>query len=316
MASTFSPNLNLELVGRGDQIGVWDTPENSDWSILDSAVGAIATISLNNANVVLSNAQFRSKTITFNSTLTGSVTIFFPSSFTKSYEIQNLCTGSSAFTVTLTAPTSQSGTFISCPPGEIIDVVNDGINIKFKNLGRVGTLWDYGGSSVPNWVSQCGTNNIGLAPLPYLNCDGTAFSSAIYPALTVTLGGTTLPDIRGTQRYALNQGTGRLTTASGGLDGNTNLSLKTTQVTIGTSNLPAYTPAGTIANGAITMAPTSVLANVGGNLCPGGGSIGAGQANTASQAVSTFTGTAQGGVSNVLPVGTATVVGITMIRAG
>ena len=72
MASTFSPNIQLEEPGRGDQVGVWDTPVNANMSVIDLTIGGIATQALNNSNVILSAAQFRSKGITFNSTLTGS----------------------------------------------------------------------------------------------------------------------------------------------------------------------------------------------------------------------------------------------------
>lgn len=307
MASTFTPNIQLEEPARGDDVGTWDTPVNSNMTVVDLVVGAIATIGLNNSPVVLSAAQFRSKQITFNSTLTGSVTITFPTSFTKSYEIQNLCTGL-GFTITLQT-TAAGGQAICCPGGEIIDCVNDGVNIKFKNLGRIGSLMDFVTSVVPNWVSGC------TVP-PYLNCDGTAFSSATYPVLAAVLGGTTLPDIRGTTRYTLNQGTGRLTTASGGLDGNTNLSIKTTPTTvIASSNLPPYTPSGAIvSSGAIN----GVLA---GNFGTGGGGstvLAAQAGNTSVTVNSAFNGTAAvGQVSNPLSViGTGTVVGITMIRAG
>lgn len=213
MVSTFTPNINLEEPARGDDVGTWDTPVNSNMTVTDLVMGAIATQSLTNANVVLSAAQFRSKQITFNSTLSGSVTITFPTSFTKSYEIQNQCFGSSAFTITLTT-TAAGGQAICCPPGETIDCFNDGVNIKFKNFDRVGSYWDFGGSSVPNWVSGC-------TVAPYLNCDGTAFSSATFPQLTVILGGTTLPDSRGRARFALNQTTGRITSGVSGVDGNT-----------------------------------------------------------------------------------------------
>lgn len=310
MASTFTPNIQWEEPARGDDVGTWDTPVNGNGTLIDLVTGAIATIGLNNSNVILSAAQFRSKQITFNSTLTGSVAITFPTSFTKSYEIQNLCTGSSAFTITLQT-TAAGALAIGCPPGVTIDCFNDGANMKFKNLGQVGTLWDYAGSSIPNWVSACSQQ-------PWLNCDGTVFSSAAFPALAVVLGGTTLPDIRGTTRYALNQGTGRLTTASGGLDGNTNLSIKTTPtVTIGTSNLPPYTPAGTNAASIVTTPGQAT-----GGLSAGGivfpAESGGAQLNAGTALAQTFTGTpAPGQVSNVLPViGTATVVGITMIRAG
>lgn len=201
MVSTFTPNVQLEEPARGDDVGVWDTPVNSNMTLLDLLSGGIATIPLNNANVTLSAGQFRSKTLTFNSTLTGSVVITFPTSFTKSYEIQHLCTGSSAFTITL-ATTAAGGQVIAVPPGEIVDCLNDGTNIKFKNMGRIGEYWDYAAAAPPIWVAAC------TIP-PYLNCDGSAFSAATYPVLRSILGGTTLPDTRGRSRFALDQGTGR-----------------------------------------------------------------------------------------------------------
>jgi hypothetical protein len=298
MVSTFTPNIQIEEPARGDDVGIWDGPVNSNMTLLDLTIGAINTIGLNNSNIILSAAQFRSKGITFNSTLTGSVVATFPTSFTKSYEIQNQCTGSSAFTITL-ATTAAGGQAICCPPGITIDCFNDGTNIKFKNLPPIGSLWDYAGSSVPNWVSGC-------TVAPWLNCDGTAISSSVYPFLPVVLGSSLLPDIRGVTRYALGQGTGRLTTALGGLDGTTNFSLKTTQATIGTSNLPPYTPSGTLALSGVVGTGTN-------GPLPGSAAGGPGgqAANNG-----TFAGNPQGGVSNVMPVGSAIVCGITMIRAG
>src|SRR5882724_5335614 len=117
MVSTFTPNIQLEEPARGDQAGTWDTPVNNNMTLIDLVAGAITTISLNNSPVVLAAAQFQSKGITFNSTLTGSCAITFPTSFHKSYEIQNLCSGSSAFVITL-GTTAAGGQVIGCPPGE------------------------------------------------------------------------------------------------------------------------------------------------------------------------------------------------------
>ena len=300
MVSTFTPNIQLEEPARGDDVGTWDTPVNNNSTLLDLICGAITTIGLNNANVTLSAAQFKSKQLTFNSTLTGSVTITFPTSFIKSYEIQNLCSGSSAFIITL-ATTVAGGQVICCPPGETIDCFNDGSNIKFKNFGRVGSYWDFAGSSVPAWVSGC------TIP-PYLNCDGTAFSSATYPQLAVQLGGTTLPDSRGRFRLTLNQGTGRVTTGNGGMDGNTFLAGGgAPNQTLITANLPAYTPSGSI----VASAPGSVFNGGGGVGTAGGGSAITGIAITAN-----FTGNAQGGTSQaILIVNPAYSGGITMIRS-
>jgi len=237
MVSTFTPNIQLEEPARGDDVGTWDTPVNNNMTLIDLVCGAINTISLNNSNVVLTAAQYKSKQITFNSTLTGSVTITFPTSFTKSYEIQNLCSGTSAFTITL--QTTAGGQVIGVPPGETIDCFNDGTNIKFKNLGRVGAYWDYAGSSVPNWVGAC-------TVAPYLDCNGTTFSSATYPALATILGSTTLPDFRGRAAYYLNEGTTHLTSGGAGIDGNTLFATGGNNgTTLVAGNIPTLNSAGT-----------------------------------------------------------------------
>jgi len=222
MVSTFTPNLGFEEPARGDAVGVWDTPWNSNSTILDLVTGGIMTIPLNNSNVVLSANQYRNKTIIFNSTLTGNVTIVFPSTFVKSYEIQNICTGSSVFNVYLTTQGAGS-LYVSAPPGETVTITNDGANnIYYRNMGHIGEFWDYAGSSLPNWVSACGTYGVSAGiPAPYLNCDGTTFSSASYPLLAQVLGTTTLPDSRGRSRATLNQTTGRLNSSVSGVDGNT-----------------------------------------------------------------------------------------------
>ncbi len=218
--STFTPNLQLEEVARGGDLGTWDTPTNANWSIMDSCIGNITTIGLNNSNVLLSATQYQSKTITFNSTLTASVVITFPTSFTKSYEIQNLCTGTSAFTITMTT-TAAGGQAICAPPGENVDIINDSVSLKYRNLDRIGVYVDFAATSVPGWISGC------TVP-PYLNCNGTTFSSATYPQLATILGSTTVPDSRGRTRYAADAGTGRIsavianpnTVGSGGGDQN------------------------------------------------------------------------------------------------
>lgn len=235
MVSTFTPNLQIEQPARGDDVGTWDTPVNGNMTIIDLVGGGIATQSLNNSNIVLSAAQFRSKGITFNSTLTGSVTITFPTSFTKSYEFFNACTGSSAFTITLET-TAAGGQVICCPPGQWFECVNDGTNIKFKNFGGpIGTYFDYCGSSSPAW-------NDGCTVPPYVVCDGTSFSSGTYPLLTMILGGTTKPDARGRVRATLNQTTTRMLSSNGGVDGTTLLAAGgVDSVTLATSQIPSHT---------------------------------------------------------------------------
>jgi hypothetical protein len=241
---------------------------------IDAALGTVQSISLAAGAVTLSTAQTRSAALNFNGALPSAVTVTIPSLSSspatiisgRTFTVQNQCSNSSAFTVTLKSTVAGQQS-ICLPPYEVVDVILEGTNssqagsVKFRNLGRVGSAWDYFGSSVPSWVSGC------TVP-PYLNCDGTTFSSATYPALTVVLGGTTLPDSRGRVRATLNQTTSRLLSSNGGLDGNTNLSgggADTT--TLSSLNIPPVLitdpghthPIGTFSNANLTVGVTPVL---------------------------------------------------------
>lgn len=291
MVSTFTPNIQLEEPARGDDVGTWDTPVNNNMTLLDLVCGSITSISLNNSNVTLSAPQFQSKQLTFVSTLTGSVTITFPTSFKKSYEIQNLCSGSSSFTITLA--TTAGGQVICAPPGEIVDVVNDGSNLKYKNLGRIGSYMDWaGGSNVPTWVSGCSIP-------PYLDCNGQAFSSAVYPVLATILGQTTVPDFRGRAPFYLNEGTGRLTTAGAGINGDASFAVGGNNgVALGSSQIPNINCQGNNSivvqsqNGQVGIPTAPTAANISGAFANGTGGTISVPSNTAASwgAVSQLSG--------------------------
>jgi microcystin-dependent protein len=308
MADPVTSNIGLAIPTRGTDIGAWDTPVNNNASVLDLCLGGTMIIGLNNSNVVLSAAQYQCKTIVFNSTLTGSVTITFPTSFTKSYEILNGCTGSSAFTVTLQT-TATGGTAICAPPNEYVDVINDATNnMRFKNFGRIGSYWDHAGSSVPAWVSGC------TVP-PYLNCDGSGFSAATYPVLATYIGGTTLPDLRGRVRAYLNQGTGRM--GAGGVNGNVLFASGAADTwTITTSNVPALAFAGTAQNwNTNSLRVVSNLTFSG--VQPGGTDMALTDTSVANVTV-TPAGTVNNGSPNsaISTTQPSAIGGITMIRAG
>lgn len=292
----------LSQPARGSNVGVWDTPVNSNMDVIDAALGQVATISVSAGSVVLAANQFQCNHLIFNSTLLANISITFPTSFTGPYTLQHVATGSSAFTITL--QTTAGGSVVCALPGEVFDVFNDGTNLKYKNLGhRVGQYWDHGGSSVPNWVSGCTTP-------PYLHCNGGTFSSATYPQLTNFLGGTTLPDSQGRFRATLNSGTGRITSGSstGGIDGNTLLSAGGNQVvTLSSQNMPPvpYTDPG--------HSHTVAAANNTGTIGPVGGTIGFATITTSTNTIGITIGNASPtNFSNLPP---AYIGGITMIRA-
>lgn len=304
MVSTFTPNIQLEEPARGDQVGTWDTPVNNNMTLLDLIAGSVTAIALNNSPVVLSAAQFKSATITFNSTLTGSCAITFPTSFRKAYSVGNFCTGpSTTFFVTLQT-TAAGGQVIAIPPGEYVDVINDGSNMFFKNLDRVGSFRDF--VNFPWWVTAC------TVP-PYLNCDGSAFSSAVYPQLAQILGGTTLPDSRGRVRATLNQGTGRMTSAGGGVDGNTNLSGGGAETwTLTTAQIPSHSH-GVTDPGHFHQLPYQAILG-GGGAGPDVSRTGSGNINTVANVTSiTIQNTGGGGAHTSMQP--SYVAGYTVIRA-
>lgn len=171
------------------------------------------------------------------------------------------------------------------------------------------------------------------APDGWLLCYGQAVSRTTYAALYNVLGGqhgsgdgsTTfnLPDLRG--RVAAGQddmggvSANRLTGVTDSVDGDTFAASggAETQV-METANLPAYTPAGTITNGSITISGGTL----GGTISRNAGAStdftvpGTATAISASQAASTFAGTAQGGTSTPFSIVQPTLILNYIIYAG
>jgi len=229
-------NRGLEVPTHGSEVDTWDEPLNENFGLLDTIVGGIANIATTGGNTVLSAAQAACGTISITGTLTANATIQFPS-VQGWWSIENL-TVPGAFAVYALG----SSQFIGIPPGEITDIqINAGV-AKYRNFGRVGSYMDLATATVPGWIT------LSTVP-PYLLCDGSTFSAATYPALAAILGTTTLPDARGSVFATLNQGTGRITTAGSGIDGDTRFSRGGAQtVTLATADIPAHTHANSLSD--------------------------------------------------------------------
>lgn len=316
MADPTTVNIALAVPLHGSNVDTWDVPLNADFTAIDGFFGGVQTVSVSNAPVTLTSptgtvtpsagpSQSQNSVLVFTGTLTANVQVTLP--LPGPIIVTNLTTG--AFVLSFRA--AGAGEIIAIDQGISQRIYNDGTNVRFVDLPPIGSYLDIAQSTVPAWITTC-------TKPPFLLCNGGTFSAVTYPYLNTKLGGNTLPDLRGVSRYTLNQGTSRLTTAGSGLDGDTLFSIKSTQSrTLLTANLPPYTPAGTITNGSISISHNAAAANsssTGGGAFPCGGGI---ALISASQASSTFTGTAQGGTSTPIGlIGTGVVAGITLIRAG
>jgi hypothetical protein len=288
---------------------VWDTPINGDFTLIDQNLGAVIVVALTNANVVLNASQYACGTIRLTGTLSADVTLTFPA-VSGWWLVDNQTTGN--FVVQLICT---SGNRIGLPQAVSSDIFTDGTGVGFRNLPEVGSYKDYASTAAARWLSFC------TVP-PWLVCNGAPFSGSTYPILAQVLGGTTLPDFRGTSPYYLNAGTGRLTSAGSGLDGDTLFATKFTQTaTLITANLPPYTPTGAVNLNTGASGTANATTNNFGGLGGGGTTLvvpGSGLGLSISTNASyTFAGNAQGGTSTPFGVvGTGTIAGVRMIRAG
>lgn len=308
---TTTINRGYSTPATGANPGTWGEVDlNPNFVAIDNNLGGVASIALTNTAVVLSPSQYQCGTIRFSGALTGAILITFPA-VQGWWSIENLTTGAPFILLTCGA-----GNNISIPQGRVTDILTDGTNVKFRNLGiDIGDYWDYAGSTVPVWVTAC------TVP-PYLLCDGSTFSAVTYPYLNSILGTNTLPDLRGRSRFNLNGGTSRITTAGSGIDGNTRFSAGGAQsVTLDTTMIPSHTHPGTTASSGLhnhTVFGNSASTGPGGGMTPASAS---GNQNTTPGTSTdgahthTFTTDATGGGLAHQNMPPALISGITMIRA-
>jgi microcystin-dependent protein len=231
MTEPTTVNVGLIVPNTGDLVGVWGSNAiNPDLLALDGFLGGFQIVSASNAPIILTSpsgftptpsggpTQAQNLVLSCVGTLTADVRVTLP--IPGSYIVENLTTGN--FVLSFAA--AGSGRVVAVDQGEEVRIYNNGTNVRFVNLGRVGHTEIWAGlSAMPAWVGAC------TVP-PYLLCDGAIYNFSTYPYLGKRLGstfggngGTTfgVPDLRGRMAVPYD-GTGtRITAAGCGLNGQT-----------------------------------------------------------------------------------------------
>lgn len=138
MSSTFSPSLRLELIGEGDQSGIWgQTTNNNLGALLEQAIGGIASITMSDANYVMTNFngvvdEARNQVIVLTGALSAQRNLVAPL-VEKTYIVKNTTTG--GFGVQIVGI---SGTGVVIPNGVTTSVYCDGINFYPTSTGSTG----------------------------------------------------------------------------------------------------------------------------------------------------------------------------------
>jgi hypothetical protein len=179
MASTFSPSLRLELIGDGDQSGIWgQTTNNNLGTLIEQAVAGVITINIADANYTLTNFngvadEARNAVIIITGTLSQQRNIIAPLA-EKVFTFRNTTTGGFPIQVI-----GSSGTGVIIPNGATTSIYCDGTNFFPLNTGAAGNF------SVSGNLAVTGTTSLTGA----LSASTATFSGAISsvsPAFTGT----------------------------------------------------------------------------------------------------------------------------------
>jgi hypothetical protein len=179
MASTFSPSLRLELIGDGDQSGIWgQTTNNNLGTLIEQAVAGVITINIADANYTLTNFngvadEARNAVIIITGTLSQQRNIIAPLA-EKVFTFRNITTGGFPIQVI-----GSSGTGVIIPNGATTSIYCDGTNFFPLNTGAAGNF------SVSGNLAVTGTTTLTGA----LSASTATFSGAISsvsPAFTGT----------------------------------------------------------------------------------------------------------------------------------
>jgi len=169
MASTFSPSLRIELIGDGDQSGIWgQTTNNNLGTLIEQAIAGVVTITMTDANYTLSNFngvsdEARNQVIVATGTNNAQRDIIIPLA-EKTYTIKNSTTG--GFGVRIIG---SSGTGVVVPNGVTATVYCDGLNVFSATSGVTGNF------AVPGNATVTGTTTLSSA----LTYGGVTLSNSV-----------------------------------------------------------------------------------------------------------------------------------------
>ena len=211
MASTYSTSLRIQLIGTGEQSGVWGSTTNSNLgTIIEQAITGVQTISLSGTSLTLTSLngvvdQARNAVLIFTGTPAGTFTVTTPA-VPKLYTIYNNTSGGYGIVIT-----TGSGSTVTIPNGVTISVYCDGTNYysasNYNSASVAITGGTINGTTIGATTASTGAfttlSTTGLASLNSLN---------LTTALAATYGGTGVTTLTG---LAYGNGTSAFTAATG-----------------------------------------------------------------------------------------------------
>jgi len=180
MASTYSPTLRLELIGTGEQSGLWgDTTNSNLGALLEQAITGVQNIPISDVDYTLTalngsvdQARNAVLIVTSIATLTGARNIIIPGA-EKLYIVKNSTTGGQNIVVK-----TSGGTGVTVPNGAVLQLYCDGTNCH-TSLNYLTSPTLGGTPTAP--TATYGTNTTQIATTAFVQ----AALQAIYPVGTL-----------------------------------------------------------------------------------------------------------------------------------
>ena len=277
MASTYSPDLRIELIGNGDQSGTWGTTTNNNLgTIIEQAIAgntSVSVISPNQALTVVNGApdQSRMAAITLTTSIGANFNIYAPP-VSKLYVIfNNTSYVATIYNSTISGNTTPAGSGIAIPAGSTAGVWSDGANFRIQNNNI--SLFTNGSVAVSQGgtgaTSSTGSGSVVLNNSPALTVVPTAPTAATGTNSTQIATTAFVVNATGTLGTMATQNANAVTITGGSISG-TSLSgsLSSSSVSISGGSITSTTINGN------TVGSNSVGARTVSTSAPSGGSSG------------------------------------------
>lgn len=183
MASTFSTTLRLELIGDGDQSGIWGQTTNTNLgTLLEQSITGVVSITMTDANYTLTSFngvsdEARNAVLVVGGTNAAVRDIIAPL-VEKLYVVKNSTVGGYAVNIR-----GSSGSSVSVPNGGTVWVYCDGTNFNAVGTESVGNFEVNGNLTVTGNSSISGNQTV---------TGNVAVTGTTTLSNTLTYGGTTL----------------------------------------------------------------------------------------------------------------------------
>lgn len=180
MSSSYSPDLRIELIGTGDQAGVWGATTNNNLAyVLEQAIAGYVSVSAVSANQVLTYLDGGTAAAAANesvhaslalTTTTGANFAVYAPPASKQYTIYNASSYvATIYNSTVIGNTTAAGTGVAIPAGKTMTVWSDGTNFTQQNTHLISPTLVTPALSAATYSTTAtvtaGTNTQGQGPL-------------------------------------------------------------------------------------------------------------------------------------------------------